>query len=200
MKTKITLALSLILGLASIQTVSAHEAGTWLVRSRAIFIAPSVSNTTLTTVDVKTSATPEFDFSYFAAKDFSLELILGMARHQVNLGATYLGSLNVLPPTLTAQYHFKDILNTGFDPYLGAGLNYTFFIASNIDLVKTKSSSFGAAFQAGADIPIKGDIFLNLDIKKILMSTDLNLTAGGALADTLTINPWVYGLGVGFKI
>lgn len=76
---------------------SAHEAGTWLVRSRAIYIAPSVSTTTLD-IDVKTQATPEFDFSYFVAKNISLELILGMARHQINLNGAYLGTIMYCHP------------------------------------------------------------------------------------------------------
>ncbi len=199
MKTKILFTLSLLMSLGMLQNANATEAGTWLVRSRGIYIVPSVTTQTLS-VDVKSQGTPEFDFSYFVAKNISLELILGMARHTVNLGTSSLGSLNVLPPTLNAQYHFKDLLGTSFDPYLGAGINYTIFYNSNIQIVDVDSSSFGASFQGGVDIPIKGDVFLNVDVKKIFMKTDLKLHGTSTVADTLKIDPMVYGLGIGFKI
>ena len=199
MKTKFILSLCLLLSAGIFNSAKAEEAGTWLVRSRGIFIAPSVSTNTLN-VDVKTNGTPEFDFSYFMAKNVSLELILAMARHQVNLNGTYLGAVNVLPPTLTAQYHFKDILGTSFDPYAGVGLNATIFFNSTTAIVDESSPSFGPSLQLGADIPIKGDVFLNIDCKKIWMKTDLNLKGTSTTLDTLKINPWVYGIGIGFKI
>lgn len=104
-----------------------------------------------------------------------------------------------MPPTLNAQYHFQEILNTSFDPYLGAGLNYTFFLNSTLPVAINKTS-FGPSIQLGADIPIKGDLFVNVDIKKIWLKTDVMAAQTTTVLDTLKINPWVYGLGLGFKL
>lgn len=189
---------------------SAHaiEPGTWLVRSRAIYIAPITSTdgvgaTAALPIDVRSEGTPEFDFTYFFGKNVSAELILAMARHNISLSGKTIGAENVLPPTLDIQYHFQDLLNLGFDPYLGAGLNYTIFFnqsiaAAGVGTLTTNSSSFGPSFQAGADIPLKGDVFLNVDIKKILMKADV--LAGTTTLNTLHIDPWVFGLGIGFKL
>ena len=186
----------------------ATEVGTWLVRSRAIYIAPmtstdGVGSTAALPIDVRSEGTPEFDFTYFFAKNVSAELILAMARHSITLGGQTIGAENVLPPTLSVQYHFQDLLGIGFDPYLGAGINYTIFFnqaisTSGTGSLTTSKSSFGPSFQAGADIPIKGDIFLNIDAKKILMKADV--LSGTTTLNTLHINPWVFGLGIGFKI
>ena len=202
----------LVLTILAISTFSASahaiEPGTWLVRSRAIYIAPIVStdgvgSTAALPVNVRSEGTPEFDFTYFFAKNVSAELILAMARHTITLNGQTIGAENVLPPTLSLQYHFQDLLNVGFDPYLGAGLNYTIFFnqaitAPGVGALTTSGSSFGPSFQAGADIPLKGDVFLNVDMKKILMKADV--LAGSTTLNTLHINPWVFGLGIGFKI
>lgn len=200
--------LLLTLMLASPSLAQAHEPGTWLLRSRAIYIGPitstdGVGTTGALAVGVRSEGTPEFDFSYFITKDISAELILGMARHQVTLNGGNIGSVNVLPPTLNFQYHFKDLLGLSFDPYLGAGMNLTFFfntnlLASGVGKLEVSGTSFGPSFQTGADIPLKGDVFLNVDCKKIMMKTDV-LAAGTAL-NTLHIDPWVFGLGIGLKL
>lgn len=186
----------------------AHDSGTWLMRARGIYIAPITSTdgigaTSALPIDARSNGTPEFDFSYFFLPDVSAELILGMARHSITLSGGTIGEVNVLPPTLTVQYHFKRLLNLPIDPYLGAGLNFTVFFNSNLNApgvgkLDVNSTSFGPSFQAGADIPIKGDVFLNVDAKKILMKTDV-LAAGTAL-NTLHLNPWVFGLGLGVKL
>jgi outer membrane protein len=41
------------------------------------------------------------------------------------LTTTKLGSVDLLPPTLTLQWHFMP--DQSFDPYVGAGVNYTYF-------------------------------------------------------------------------
>ena len=206
MKTAKTLLLSLLL--ISTLPAQAYESGTWLLRSRAIYIGPMTSTdakgVSALPIGVRSEGTPEFDFSYFFANNFSGELILGMARHNITLNGGTIGAVNVLPPTLDIQYHFKDLLGLSFDPYLGAGANFTLFFnssiyAPNVGQLSVDSTSFGPSFQAGADIPLKGDaLFLNVDVKKIMMKTDVSL--GSTALNTLHIDPWVFGLGIGTKL
>ena len=58
-------------------------------------------------------------------------------------------------------------------------------------------SSFGAALQAGLDYSLDKNWVLNADVKYIWMSTDANLL--GAPLGTLALNPWVCGVGVGYR-
>ncbi|MDQ7977676.1 OmpW family outer membrane protein [Paraburkholderia sp. SARCC-3016] len=173
-----------------------------LVRLRGISIMPQVgTSSTLSTlnVNVNNAIVPELDFTYMIRDNIGVELILATSRHQVtsNLGA--LGGVNVLPPTLLLQYHFNH--QGKIRPYVGAGLNYTYFYNDGLKAggqsIAVSRSSFGPALQAGVDVQITKTLFVNADIKKIWMRTDATL--GGASIGTLRIDPLVVGLGVGMK-
>ncbi len=145
-------------------------------------------------------------------------MILGTTKHNVNttgsdltaigLGASEdvdLGSVWLLPPTLTAQYHFYP--GKLVKPYVGAGVNYTIFY--NVDEGKTVKgveykNKFGFATQIGTDINITDKFFLNVDAKYIFLKTDVdvdasNLAAGLAIPATVDINPFLVGVGIGYK-
>lgn len=172
-------------------------ADNWMMRVRAIDIAPDVSTSpTLAGLDVSDEWVPEVDFTYFVTPNIGMELILATARHEVTLGGASLGKLNHLPPTLTLQYHFQP--TPTIKPYVGAGVNYTRFY--NVDLAPGLSidkNSFGGALQAGVDIAVTQNGYINLDVKKIWINTDVK--SGGAKLTTLDIDPTVWGIGYGFR-
>jgi outer membrane protein len=107
--------------------------------------------------------------------------------------------VNVLPPTLLLQYHFNHPGRVR--PYVGAGLNYTYFYNNGLNAggqpIAISNHSFGPALQAGVDVQVAKNLFINADIKKIWMRTDASL--GGSSLGTLHIDPLVVGLGVGMK-
>jgi len=188
--------------LAGLLSASAFaDQGDILARFRIVDVAPvSSSNGTLGGhASVKSDTIPELDFTYMITNNVGTELILGTSRHEVDLGGANLGKISVLPPTLTLQYHFTP--QSTFRPYVGAGFNYTYFYSNGLKSgatpVQVKSHSFGPAFQVGADYAITKDWFVNVDVKKLFISTDVS--AGGSSLGTLTINPWVYGVGIGTK-
>ena len=168
----------------------------WMMRVRAIDIAPDVSSS-LAGLDVSDEWVPEIDFTYFVTPNIGVELILGTARHEVTLaGVGSLGKLNVLPPTLTVQYHFNP--TSKIKPYVGAGLNYTRFYNVDLPGLKVDSNSFGGALQAGVDIEVTKNGYINLDVKKIWIDTDVTTTAGAPVS-SLDIDPVVWGIGYGFR-
>jgi len=209
----------------------AQEKNEWDFRLRAVGIIPQESATIGViggNIALTNSFIPELDITYFFAKNLSAELILGTAKHKVktqgsNLTAiggpssadVDLGSVWLLPPTLTLQYHLPT--GTAFKPYLGAGANYTFFYSANKGTVVqgiAYKNGFAFAAQAGIDYDISKKVFLNVDLKKLLLSTTAtvnaaNLTPAGSpgLAPVLQninadvkINPWVIGLGIGYRL
>lgn len=172
--------------------------GDWLVRGRVIQVDPSESSTL--NLGVSTDTVPELDFSYFATSNVAIELILGTSRHEVSLpGVGSLGKVSVLPPTLTAQYHFSP--GAQISPYVGAGINYTRFYNVGLSVAGTpldvSKNSWGGALQAGVDIAVGKTTFVNLDVKKIYIETDV--TAAGNKIDTLKIDPVVIGVGFGMR-
>lgn len=172
--------------------------GDWLVRGRVIHINPDASSSALN-LDVNSKTTIEADFSYFLANNLALELILATKKHEVTAGGVPVGSVKHLPPTLTLQYHF--LPQATFRPYLGAGLNYTRFYDINLGggTLTVDKNSWGGALQAGADIQLTKTVFLNVDVKRIWMDTDVKSKATGATLANLKINPWIFGVGVGVK-
>ena len=65
-------------------------------------------------------------------------------------------------------------------------------------------NSFGLALQAGVDINLKDGWLLNADVKKLWIDTDVHFSHGNGLfpkqkIDSLDIDPWVFGIGVGKK-
>lgn len=151
-------------------------------------------------VDADHAVVPEVDFTYMITNNIGAELILGTSRHKVKsnkLGD--LGKVSVLPPTLTLQYHFAP--EATFRPYVGAGINYTRFYNNDLkagsDNLDIDKNSWGGALQIGADYAVNKDWFINADVKKIWLKTDVSLN--GANVGELKINPWVFGLGVGTK-
>ena len=206
-----------LLGLAAAAPAHA-EAGDWLVRARAIWVSPTESSSGIEPafpndrVGVGGDVMPELDFTYFVTRNVGVELILGTTKHNVTgrRGLACLGELAdtwVLPPTLTAQYHF--VPDGKVRPYVGVGVNYTTFYnedaskSLNAAIGKTRVSlkdSWGLALQAGVDIDLTQKVFLNLDVKYIDMDTTAKLRTGNMINKVdVSIDPIVAGIGLGMR-
>lgn len=219
-KSKALSALSLMLaGMAA--TPAMAEAGDTFIRVRGIMVAPNEDSTGITpafpaeTVSVNNAVAPEVDITHMLTNNFGVELIAATTKHSISGTTGTTGSIGklastwVLPPTLTLQYHFAPEAKAR--PYVGAGVNWTLFYKekasngleaavgqTNVNL----SSSFGWAAQAGIDIDLNEKMFLNLDLKYIDLDTNARLrtTAAGIQRVGVDINPFVFGVGVGFKL
>lgn len=189
---------------------NAKEEGDWLIRGRGIYVTPDESATISLIggdASVGNEFTPELDFTYFLTDNIGLELILATSKHSVSavgtaLGDLDLGSVWLLPPTLSLQYHLQP--KEQFSPYLGASVNLTLFHSVNDGPVADNVSydtAFGFGFQAGVDYKIGDDIYLNLDVKRLWLKTDVTVdatTAAGAIvAADVKLNPWIFGIGIG---
>jgi len=195
------LAAAMLLSVVASAPVMADQ-GDIIARFRMISIEPDVSTTgTLSALNtgVNNATVPEVDFTYMALDHVGIELILGTSRHTLSSSIGSLGSVGVLPPTLLAQYHFNP--HGKIRPYIGAGVNYTLFYNSDLHAgdapVGIDHHSFGPAVQAGVDLQVARNLFVNFDVKQIWMHTDATLA--GAPIGEVRINPLVVGVGVGMK-
>ena len=95
------------------------------------------------------------------------------------------------------QYHF--LPQGAFQPYVGVGLNYTRF--SDVDLadgaIKMEKDSWGLALQVGFDYRLSKSLYVNFDAKKVQI--DSNLYAGGNKVAKLELDPWLVGVGLGWR-
>ncbi len=196
---KTTLALASLALLASGAAVAQDfTAGSLLVRARAVHLDSANKDSTGLALSIDNKTLPEVDFTYFFSPNLAAELVLTVPQKQrVYAGATQIGTLKHLPPTFTLQYHFNHA--SGIKPYVGAGVNYTRF--SSVDLLggaaDLKRNSYGLAFQAGVDFPLSKNLYLNVDVKKVYIKTDV--IAGGNNIGTFKVDPVLVGVGLGWR-
>lgn len=158
-------------------------------------------------------ATPNWGFELLAATPFTHDL--SAKGDLAALGQTVgwdgdIGETTHLPPTLTLQwYPFAD---SAFQPYIGGGINFTWFYDEELsdsftsslgssDSQFSLSNSFGLVGIIGADL-LLGDRFL---LNVSAMYADINTEAvirGTALGDLVVdvdVNPWVYRFNLGYR-
>ncbi|MFC3122000.1 OmpW/AlkL family protein [Agaribacter flavus] len=225
-KSNITLAVAATLLFSC--AAQAYEKGDILLRVGLTTVAPdeSSSNIALAGADlgfglsVDNNTQVGLNLAYFLTNNLNVELLAATPfTHdiQVNdnpLGLTKLGEATHLPPTLTLNYFFNNS-GAAFQPYIGAGLNYTLFFDeeftdtnegigfSDLDL----DASFGYSIQAGFDYAVDTHWLINASVRYIDISTDASFTlnnsdlgannAPGAV--TVDIDPYVYTLSVAYK-
>lgn len=180
------------------------EQSPWMVRVRLERLSPADKSDPVggvgasDRISVSKKTMPDIDISYFFTPNISAELVLTYPqKHDVMLDGTQIGTFKHLPPTLLAQYHFMP--EATFSPYLGAGVNYTNI--HNVELLGGAGSlehkSVGLALQAGADYKIDKNWSLNFDVKKIQIRSDV--FAAGNKISNVQIDPWLVGVGVGYR-
>lgn len=183
-------------------------AGSLMVRLRAIdaFSFPT-NHTNLIggDVEITPSLMPEVDATYFITDNIAIEAIAGVTHHYVKatdtaLGDVSLGDVWLLPPTLTAQWHFFP--HDTVSPYIGGGINYTWFwgdgapnngIVTDVDY----SNNFGGVIQAGVDVRIQDNWYFNIDVKHVWVSTRASINEGAVTAN-VNVDPTIVGVGIGY--
>ena len=198
MKKQITLAAVALCTLMSGAAMAQQTTeGPWLVRARAVHLDSANKDSTGLNLSVNDKWLPEVDITYFFNKNIAAELILTVPqRHTLSAGGTAIGSLKHLPPSLLVQYHFTDA--PGFKPYVGVGVNYTRFSSIRLPAgVDVDRNSFGGALQLGVDIPVAKDVYLNFDVKKVYIKTDVS--AAGNKIGTFKVDPVLFGIGLGWR-
>ena len=204
----------------------AHQAGDIIVRAGAVTVDPREDSGTLHangTSVAGTGATLNSDtqlglnFAYMLTDKVGIELLAATPfTHEVGvkgLGALdgKLGEVTHLPPTLSAVYYPLGG-NSAFQPYVGAGINYTVFFDEELTSEReaqqfsdlSLDSSVGLAFQVGADYMLTDKLMVNAQVRYIDISTDATVKGPGALGVKETkvsvdVDPMVYMVGVGYK-
>jgi outer membrane protein len=199
----------------------------FLVRLRALGVVPQghgaeLYGAALVGSTLSNNVVPEVDFTYFFTKNWAVEVIAGLDHSRLTAPASvdaiggvapHVGVANttLLPATVTLQYHLPA---GAFDPYVGAGVNYTWFLNTRSPLAAGLGSpddvvnvhpAAGLALQTGFDYYLTRNWTLNLDVKKVFLETDANIGGSGigGLSGSdvvrVPVNPWLFGLGVGYR-
>lgn len=201
----------------AVMPAQAYEKGDWIIRGGVGVVDPSstayesVPDDLKIIVDSGTAVTltgvymlsPNWGFEILASTPFSHDI---KAAAISGPGEIKIGETKHLPPTFSFQYHFMP--DGKFQPYVGAGLNWTLFFDESIDetIFGTGASikiddSFGFAAQVGGDFLFGDRMTLNFDLRYIDISPDVTLTDPIEGSDTIgiDIDPIVYSVNLGFR-
>jgi len=191
------LAVAAVCALSSGAAFAQQAEGPWMVRVRAVHLDSANKDSTGLDLSINDKWIPEVDVSYFFTPNFAAELVLTYPqKHDLRAGGAKIGSLKHLPPTLLAQYHFTGLGN--FKPYVGAGINYTRFSDVNLPAgVGIDRNSWGGALQIGMDYQLSKNLYLNFDVKKVTIKTDVS--AAGSKIGSFKVDPVLVGVGLGWR-
>jgi outer membrane protein len=155
-------------------------------------------------------------FAYQLNRLFSVELLAATPFHHTVSGTGELQGLDLakvrhLPPTLSLLYHFPE--TRGLQPYVGAGVNYTTFFKEELtpagaaaleglglhDGQVSADSSWGLAMVLGVDYHLTPNLLLNAALRRIDIDSKVTLSFadGTQLSSNLSIDPFIYSLGLG---
>ncbi|TNF08330.1 MAG: outer membrane protein OmpW [Gammaproteobacteria bacterium] len=218
------LAGSLLLGATA---AMAYQPGDFIVRAGAANVDPEddsddlvLNGTTLggTEAEVDDDTQLGITFTYMINEHWGVGLLAATPfehdieadLQSVSLGKVDAGSTKHLPPTLTLQY-FPMAADSKFQPYVGAGINYTNFFEEDVDseleaFITSKGKmelddSWGYAFQVGMDYQLDEHWLINASIWYLDIDTDakIKFDNGAVIKTDVDVDPMVYMVGVGYK-
>ncbi|AHL74189.1 membrane protein [Stutzerimonas stutzeri] len=206
----------------------AHQSGDVIVRAGAITVDPREESGdiyvgALSTSVPGTKATLDSDtqlglnFAYMLTDKVGIELLAASPfSHDVGVAGMpggfaslngKLGELKHLPPTLSVVYYPLDS-KSAFQPYVGAGINYTWFFDdklsseaegkgfSGLDM----KDSWGLAAQVGMDYMLTDNVMVNAQVRYIDIDTTGTTSFGGAKVKVdVDVDPMIYMVGLGYK-
>lgn len=221
MKRKLVMLVPVVVSAVLAVPALAHEAGQWVFRAGVGVVEPKSDNLTVSeppntlTVDVDSGTSLTLMGTYMITENWAFDILAAWPfQHDVDLtvsDGTPAGTMTIpfaevehLPPTFSIQYHF--LPDGKFQPYAGAGVNYTTFTSTDptqeaIDALGPfdldLDDSWGLAAQLGADLMLNENWLVNLDVRWIDIDSDVSID--GEELGTIEIDPFVYSLNLGYR-
>lgn len=218
-----SVAMLISMGLAS-SMAYAHQANEIIVRGGPVYVHPKDKSDHVKVGGAKSDLRAKADnetqlglnFQYMITDNIGIELLGATPfSHQVKLGGgnstglagAHLGKIKHLPPTLSAVWYPLDS-KFEFQPYVGVGVNYTFFFDEKLSGEAKKAgfhgldldNSWGLAAQIGADYSINENWLLNAQLRYINIETKATTHLGNTkVTANYKLDPWVAMIGVGYK-
>lgn len=195
MRTTIS-ALAMIALLASAGAAAAQQRGDWTLGFGIGSINPQSDTGVIAGANstIDDDIRPTITFEYFIRDNLGIEVLAATPfEHTIALNGTDTATTNLLPPTVSLNYHFAN--DSRLTPYVGAGINYTAFL--DVDTIGGGSiieldDSIGLALQAGLDYAVSDRAAVRFNVR--WMDIDADVHVDGVYQGTAEIDPMVYGI------
>lgn len=196
---------AVLAGAALLAPMFAHadcfdQAKPWTARLGLHNIDPAggTSHTAAGDIDVKSKVGPTLNLDYRVCRNVTIDVLGALPFTQdIKLNGTTVGSTRHLPPTLTVQYH--PLPDAQFDPFVGVGVNRTFFFNESISNGPNLqlSNTWGFAAQGGVDWKFAPRWVVGVDLRYIQIEP--NASVGGTPIGKVKIDPLAYGVSLGYR-
>jgi outer membrane protein len=171
----------------------------WTVRLGIHDIDPAggTSHTAAGDVAVKSKLGPTLNLDYRICRSLTLDVLGALPFTQdIRLNGSVAGSTRHLPPTVILQYH--PLPDAAIDPYLGAGVNRTFFFNESLPGANLQlSNTWGFAAQGGVDWKLAPSWVLGADLRYIQIEPQASVN--GTPIGKVRIDPLAYGVNLGYR-
>lgn len=215
--------LAVVAAMTASAAVSAQSAGSWAVKLGVNRLAPKVDSGSMTAPALpgsKTTVSADtaliFSASYMFTDHISVEGFGGLPYKYEWIGdgsvagAGKIGTSEVLPPTIFAQYRFMDA-KSKFRPYIGLGLSYAYFqketgsgqltallnTGSSVPATFKIDNKFGFTPQIGATYAVNDQWFADFAITKTYMKTTAHYSTGQT--QNVRLDPVGVSFAVGYR-
>ena len=213
--------LALAAAMAAGSNASAQSAGAWLVSAGVNKITPKVTSENVTApalpeskADVGSDTKPVFNIAYMYTNNVAIEIDLGVPyKHTLYgdgalKGTGELGTAEVLPPTMLAQYRFFGPKSM-FRPYVGLGVTYAYFqkergSAQLTSILNTGGpgasykldNKFAVSGQLGTTVAINERWFGFVSVIKTKLKTTAHYSTGQTMG--IRLDPLAVSAGIGY--
>lgn len=177
------------------------QASPWSFKAGLGQVRPNTSHDTLN-LEVSDEVNLTGSIEYDLMPNLSAEVLLAVPfKHDVTLNGQKAATFRHLPPTVSLKYSLPPM--SGFTPYAGLGVNYTFVFDE-----KTTGALTGAKLKGDDSVGLAALLGVSyqyanspwsaaLDVRYIDIQSDL--TVNGASSGTLEVKPTVLSLSAQYR-
>ncbi|MBK9245848.1 MAG: outer membrane beta-barrel protein [Burkholderiales bacterium] len=137
---------------------------------------------------------PVGGFRHFFTDRLAVDVAASRSSHSLDLNDTRLGTFDLLPVTITAQYHVPTY--RGLRMYAGAGIAYSRITGQDMPGFSLSRDSFSPVLQAGANFRLTDAMVLTGGLT--VNFPRHQLYRDGELQGTVKLAPATFGLAVGY--
>lgn len=175
------------------------QARPWSLRLGAHNIDASggSSRTAAGDIAVRSKAAVTFNVDYRLCDVLTVDLLAALPVTQgIAINGSRVASTQHLPPTLTLQYHPRGAATV--DPYVGIGVNHTFFFREALPGARLQlSDTWGYAGQIGVDWHLRPNWAVGVDVRYLNIAPDASVN--GAPIGKVDINPLAWGGTISYR-
>jgi len=137
---------------------------------------------------------PLAGYRHFFTDRLAMDIAASRSSHTLDLNNVRLGNFDLVPVTVTAQYHVP--IYRGFRMYAGAGIAYSRITGQDMPGYSLSQDSFSPVLQAGANLRLTDAMVLTGGMT--VNFPRHQLYKDGELQGTVKVSPVTFGLAIGY--